>query len=313
MSDETISKFEQEVNMLVDEVARVKTISEAENRIERVQETLRQLMDAYNERNDQTKSTLAQARIYSWESYLQYIKGKTDLIKMGVANKRGQFSVGFQRKKLVIGGAQKIKIQPVDMVSRIKLSGIFIDMLRNTKVSQEKMMKAIKIAYKLCSQIQDQDLSKSCEQFIQNWARIFIEWKLELLSIGTITAILKAEKKEVNTLIDKHLDLASQLKALGEGQKEQSINLLDERVYREIFGFLNAKYFGLTDQRGGIIRKGWGREMNGFLELAEPIVDITIPDFVLDLQLKELFPKMLLQNKEKTEYTIDIKGENDKA
>ncbi|MFX0097381.1 MAG: hypothetical protein ACFE7E_06430 [Candidatus Hodarchaeota archaeon] len=307
MNDETVSKFEQEVNMLVDEVGRAKTISEAENRIEKVQETLGQLMEAYKERNDQARSTLAQARIYSWESYRQYIKGKTDLIEMGVANKRGQFSVGFQRKKLVIGGAQRIKIQPVDMVSRIKLSGILIDMLRNTKLSHEKMMKAIKMAYKLCSQIQDQDFSKSCEQFIQNWARIAIEWKLELLSIGTITAILKAEREEVNALIDKHLDLASQLKALNAGQKEQSINLLDERVYREIFGFLNAKYFGLTDQRGGIIRKGWGREMNGFLELAEPILDITIPEFVLNLQLKELFPRILLQNKDKTEYTIDIK------
>ncbi|MFX1597576.1 MAG: hypothetical protein ACFFC5_00700 [Promethearchaeota archaeon] len=307
MNDETVSKFEQEVNMLVDEVARAKTISEAEDRIEKVQESLGQLLDAYKERNDQAKSTLAQARIHSWESYRQYIKGKTDLIKMGVANRRGQFSVGFQRKKLVIGGAQKIKIEPVDMVSRIKLSGILLDMLRNTKLSQEKMMKAIKMAYKLCSKIQDQDFSKSCEQFIQNWARIYIEWKLELLSIGTITAILKAEREEVNALIDKHLDLASQLKALNAGQKEQPINLLDERVYREIFGFLNAKYFGLTDQRGGIIRKGWGREMNGFLELAEPIIDITIPEFVLNLQLKELFPRILLQDKDKTEYTIDIK------
>lgn len=310
MNDENINKFEQEVNMRVDEVARAKTIPEAENRINEVQNTLGQLLDVYNERNDKVKSKLVQARIDSWDSYLQYIKGKRDLIKIGVANERGQFSVGFQRKKLVIGGARKYKIHPEDIASRIKLSGVFLDMLRNTKLSQEKMMEAIKMAYKLCVQTKDQDLSKSCEQLIQNWARISIEWKIELLSIATITAILKGEKDEVNKLIDKHLDLASQLKALNEGQKEQPISLLNERVYREMFGFLNAKYFGLTDQRGGIIRKGWGREMKGFLELAEPIKDISMPEFVLNLQLKELFPKILLQKKKKAEYAIKIEGED---
>lgn len=310
MNDEAVNKFEQEVNMRVDEVARAKTISEAESSIERVQNTLGQLLEVYNERNDRVKSKLAQARIKSWDSYLQYIKGKRDLIKIGVANERGQFSVGFQRKKLVIGGAKKYKIQPEDMISRIKLSGVFLDMLRNTKLSQEKMTEAIKAAYKLCVQTQDQDLSKFCERLIQNWARISIEWKIELLSIATITAILKGEKDEVNALVDKHLDLASQLKALNTGQKEQPISLLDERVFREIFGFLNAKYFGLTDQRGGIIRKGWGREMKGFLELAEPIKDISMPEFVLNLQLKEFFPKVLLQNKKKAEYSIKIEGED---
>ncbi|MHA1754744.1 MAG: hypothetical protein ACTSYR_04425 [Candidatus Odinarchaeia archaeon] len=286
--------IENEINVLIQTFFKSTTIKEAKNTINNIKNKLKELIEYYSSNGKYEESELAKCRLQIWEAYEMYIDAKADLIESNISDERGQFTVGFSRGAIVFQSKKaKYIVTPNDLLNRIKIASVFMRIIRKIIEAPIKAYKSVKDAYQLIIKPDFSSDKNKAILFLKNWVKLIIQWKLEVLSIAVITAILKGELEEFKKLVEKHLELSGQLDALFKGQKYQKINIIDGEIYQELKKILSAKYYDLTMRKAGLFGGGGSKDIYFFVKKAEPIQDITIPSVVFELSLKELFPKEL--------------------
>ena len=283
-----------QINELIQLFFKAPTINDAKGNLIKIKEKLNYLKNFYSTQNNEALVRFTSARIEIWDAYEIYIDAKNELAKTNISDERGQFMIAFQRGAIMLQSKKtKFLITPQDLFNRIKVASEFMKIARLIQEAPDKTYKAVKEVYNLIKDIKDQETIKSGVLFLKNWVNLMIQWKLEILSLGVIIGILKGDWSEFKKLVDKHVELISQLDALYQGQKYQKIRIIDDQMFGGLNNVLSAKYHDLTARKGGILGGGGTKDILTFINQAEPVQDIVIPTNVTNISFKELFPKEL--------------------
>ncbi|MEM2109409.1 MAG: hypothetical protein QW327_02860 [Candidatus Odinarchaeota archaeon] len=292
------AELNNQINILVQNFFKAATIQQANQILGEIKEALNRLKNNYNEQGNQVMANLTDCRLIVWDAYQLYIDAKKYLIESGISDERGQFTIGFTRRGVIVQNRRgRYIVTAKDVLNRIKLSNEFLKTIRSVKDIPGKTYEAIKKTYSLINQVSDEENRNVITRFLINWTKLLLQWKIELLALAVITVILKSDPAEYKQLVEKHKELAAQLDALFQGQKYQKTIILDNATYQEIKSSLQAKYYDLTQRKGGLLGGGGTQDILLFLNDAEKIQDITIPAYVFELDFKELFPKELQSDK----------------
>jgi hypothetical protein len=288
------NEINNEINNFVQNFFKSNTIAQAQEVLNLIIGKLRELEKYYAGINRKDLEKLTTARLNVWEAYDIYINAKKELLKANITDERGQFMIAFSKGSIIIQ-SKKTRgiIRPDDILNRIKLASEFMKITRLIQEVPEITYNSTKQIYKLVKESDDKGFIINADLLLKNWVRLLIQWKLEILSLGVIISVLKGEWSNFKAMVNKHLELSSQLDALFEGQKYQKIRIMDDQMYKEFKNIVSSRYYDLTSRKGGFFRGGGTSDILIFINRAEPIQDIVVPSFIDNLTFKELFPKEL--------------------